>query len=111
MALKDERWDDAWREADAGLAIARAGGAAYRQAHFSGLAGEAALARGQSEAGALFDAMATLAGQLGCPLLSAQAAFGRAAARPYAPEAGHLASQARDSLPPMRHHAPLNAVG
>jgi hypothetical protein len=67
------------------------------QAELLALAGEAALALGNGEAGGHFDALAAIAQQLPCPPMLAQARFGQAASRPYE-RGADLAAEARAIL-------------
>ena len=81
--------------AEEALAIGEAIGTKYQNALLLGLLGELALATGTPGALDHFRAMEVLAGQTDVRLIGALARFGRAAAAPYAPEAGSLADEAR----------------
>ena len=98
LALRQGAWEAAGPPARAALALAEAGGALGQAAVLHGLLGERALALGEPEAAAHFQAMRGLGDRLGTPVLQALAAFGLAASRPFAAEAGRQAAGAAEAL-------------
>ncbi|MDB5098534.1 MAG: Serine/threonine protein kinase [Cyanobacteria bacterium RYN_339] len=98
LAMRTGAWDGARTHGEAALALASSLGLKYLQAELEGLLGEVALATGTGDAAARFEAMAALAEAQGYALLAAFAAFGLAAAKPYAAESSLVAAQAGERL-------------
>ncbi|HEY9720704.1 MAG TPA: AAA family ATPase [Oscillatoriaceae cyanobacterium] len=102
-----ERWSEAADDAKASLDAAVAAGALQVAAQAHGVLGEVALARAQGDAEAHFEAMFRLAEEIGAVPLQAIARFGRAAAKPYDPEAAARVAQSKLLLESVL--APLDA--
>lgn len=98
LALAEERWEAAGVACEAALPLAREVGARHLEAEALGLRGEWALATQAGGAAADFASMSELAAAIGAPLLAAEAAFGQAAAEPYAAGAGAHAARAKALL-------------
>ncbi len=97
VALAASKVAEARQAAETGLAIADELGVRGRVVALTLLLGEAALAEGTDATGH-FTRAAREAGELGRPLLEAQARFGLAAAAPLAQSSRTLADQAREAF-------------
>jgi hypothetical protein len=106
LALQAGRWDEARHEAELAWTIATQIHAQALVATLHGLLGEVALATGQGNAAAQFQAMRAIAEAIGAPALLAEALFGQAAAQPYAHAAPALARQAREVLEGLADQLP-----
>jgi tetratricopeptide (TPR) repeat protein len=98
LAMRAGEWEVAQLQGTSALALARTLQMAYMQAELEDLLGEVALATGRPEAYQHFQEMASICAAHDYVLLEAQASFGLAAARPYAPGVADEVAKAQAQL-------------
>ncbi|MDB5097369.1 MAG: Serine/threonine protein kinase [Cyanobacteria bacterium RYN_339] len=108
--VAEERWSEARQAAATGLALAEVLGLLGRAAELRGVLGEIALATGDGAAPVHFEAMAALAARTANQTAQALAAFGLAAAAPYAANAEALARAAGEALRTLALALPAEAA-